>query len=381
MIDTVTIRLNEHQFNIIDYNRFSPNCHNFFYPPYARFGSRGYVDAYQNPTKKEMLEGNYKPQLTLRKKWGQHQPLIYLYVQFSAPKLLFGNNFDELADKDLDAVLEKLRKKLATMAVLVKTEDLRRALVTKIHYGKNIVLPNFVIPHMVIGEIKKIDFNLQNELAEKDYRNSGHSIRFHTNDFELIFYDKRKDLEKAHKSDKKAIERENAIQLNIFDAITPKKPFEVLRMEVRLNTTKKITSELRILRTEQNLPTLFSEAIAVRVLTKYWQETLRNYQFLNCKIDDKEKFLASFMINNPKAKLTNALSTYAFVEYAKEMGINRFRSLIDKKYTKRTWYSLKSSMGKYKLDGQMPSYFDAASEAISKYKPLRLIDYQSPPEF
>ncbi len=75
MIDTITIRLEESQFRILDHNKFSPNTYNFFYPPYSKMGGRGYIDAYQNPKKSELKEGIYKPQLTLRKRWQNTEAL------------------------------------------------------------------------------------------------------------------------------------------------------------------------------------------------------------------------------------------------------------------------------------------------------------------
>lgn len=377
MIDTITLRLNESQFKILDHDKFSPSTYNFFHPPYVRMGSRGYIDAYQNPTKSELKEGIYKPQLTLRKRWHNDEPLIVLYIQFSAPKILFGNNFDELIDSDLDKILSELSSKLMDMGVGLRIKDLNEAKVTKIHYSKNIVLPDYVIPYMVIDEVRKIDFNVHQELTERDYRNSGHSIRFHANDFELIFYDKKKDLQKSMNSDKKSIEKDNAIQLSLFDKIKRKKPFEVLRIEARLNTSNRIKNELGLSKKDHTLKSLFSSQLSTRLLRRYWKNLNNSYRLLSCDMEDKEKFLASFIINNPDAKLSNALSTYALLEFINHMGISKFRNLIDKKFSRRTWYSLKASLDKYKMDRKLPDHFDAVTNALKNYKPLLLDDYQN----
>jgi len=376
MVDTITIRLDESQFRILDHNKFSPNTYNFYHPPYARMGSRGYLDAYQNPTRKELLAGIYKPQLTLRKRWRGNAPILFLYIQFSAPKILYGNNFDELEDSDLDEILTELHSKLFDMGVGLRMNEFKYAKVTKIHYSKNIVLPEYVIPHMIIGEVRKVDVSLHHEIAEKDYRNEGRSIRFHTNDFELIIYDKQKDLQKSKKGDKKSMEEDNAIQLNLFDTLKRKKPFEVLRIEARLNTPNKITKELGISKVHHTLDTLFSSKISINLLRNYWKNILKNYQIMSYDIENKEKFLVSFMINNPKAKLTNALAIYAVIEFAKQMGIRKFRNLIEKRYSRRTWYSLKASLNKYNLDGKLPNHFDAITKTLNAYHPLHLQDYQ-----
>ncbi len=173
MIDTVTLRLMESEFEILDHKRFSPNSEGLFVPPYSRMGGRAYLDCYQNPAKSELKKGNYKPQLTLRKRWIDGMPKIFLYIQFSAPKVIYLNNFDELNDDDFSLLCSELQAKLLSMGVLTSSQKISKALVTRVHYSKNILLPPFVIPYMIMKEIRKIDFDLRYDLAEKDYLNSG----------------------------------------------------------------------------------------------------------------------------------------------------------------------------------------------------------------
>jgi len=376
MIDTITIRLSQSEFRILNHDKFSPDCYHFFYPPYSRMGAKAYLDAYQNPTRAELKEGNYKPQLTLRKRNQTPEPSIYLYIQFSAPKILYNNNFDELKNSDLDEIMNKLSASLKNMGVMLRIKDLGNAKVTKIHYSKNIILPEFIIPSMVIGEIKKVDFNLHNELTERDYRNAGHSIRFHTNNYELIIYDKKKDLQKSTHSDKRSIEKGNSIQLKLFDNIKKKKQFEVLRIESRLNNTNWIKKELGISKKDQTLYSLFKSELSCKLLSKSWKAVLDRYRLLRCEIEDKESFLATFMINNPDVRLTNVLATYGFLELAKHIGIGKFRNLVNNKYSNRTWYSLKKTMDSYNLNGKMPNHFEAISIILNDYKPLHLEDYE-----
>ncbi len=381
MIDTITIRLSQTEFKILDHNKFSPDSYNFFYPPYPNMGSRAYLDAYQNPTKSELKDGIYKPQLTLRKRKQGSDDLIYLYIQFSAPKVLYKNNFDELIDSDLDEILSKLTVSLKNMGVILRIKDLSDAKIIKIHYSKNIVLPKYIIPSMVIGEIKKVDFNLHNELTERDYRNAGHSIRFHTNNYELIIYDKKKDLQKSMHSDKRSIEKGNSIQLNLFDQIKKKKHFEVLRIESRLNNANWIKKELGIAKQNQTLKTLFSNKLSSKLLNKTWNTLLNRYSFLKGEIDNKEKFLASFMINNPDVRLTSALAAYGFLELAKDMGIGKFRNLVEHKYSNKTWYSLKKTIESYKLNENFPDHLEAISNILKEFKTISLRDYEDSIDF
>ena len=58
------------------------------------------------------------------------------------------------------------------------------------------------------------------DVNQTDYRNEGHSYKWHCNSYEVVFYDKIKDLEKAKQSEKRAIEKDNAIQLHLFPELT-----------------------------------------------------------------------------------------------------------------------------------------------------------------
>lgn len=376
MIDTITLRLDESQFRISDHNKFSPSTFNFYHPPYTKMGNRKYLNAYQNPTRKELLADTYKPQLTVIKKWQGNAPAIYLYIQFSAPKILYRNNFDEITDSDLDRITSELHLKLNEMGVILKIPNLRNAKVSKIHYSKNIVLPDFIIPYMVIGEVKKSNISLFYEITEKDYRNEGHSFRFHTNEFELILYDKKKDLQKAKNSDNKSIEQDNAIQLNLFDNFTIKKQFEVLRIELRLNTPDKIQRETGIDKKSQTLERMFDSNISINLLNNCWDNILKGYHVMSYDIENKEKFLARFLINNPEVKLTNALATYSVIEFFKDLGARKFRNLVENKFTRNTWYALIKNIKKYNIKGKFPNHFEAISKTLESYQPLQLDDYK-----
>jgi len=121
---------------------------------------------------------------------------------------------------------------------------------------------------------------------------------------------------------------------------------------------------------------LFNSDISTYILNKYWDLILENYQLINFDIDNKEKFLASFIINNPNCKITTALSTYAFLEYIKELGIRRFRGILEHKFDRRSWYSLKSKIKGYNLKKISNQQLVYVSNYLAKYEPLYLKDFE-----
>ena len=129
-------------------------------------------------------------------------------------KLLFGNNFDELEDADFPLVISKLKQRLRDMGMDVSEPVIANAPISAIHYSKNIPLVDYTTPYTYLERLSRIDLNQRLDLNQTDFRNEGHSLKFRANSFEVAFYDKMKDLRKAKISEKRAEERENAIQIS-----------------------------------------------------------------------------------------------------------------------------------------------------------------------
>src|SRR3990167_5853860 len=120
MIDTIVLVLKQNMFTIADHNKFSPSTEGLFNSAYYRLGGRSNMVCKQNPTPNELKAGIYKPRLTITKRINKLRNFeIMLKIEFSVPKLLFGNNFDELEDSDFGKVVGILQTKLKEMGVLV----------------------------------------------------------------------------------------------------------------------------------------------------------------------------------------------------------------------------------------------------------------------
>ena len=112
MIDTVVLIIPEESFSISDHNKFNPSTINLFQPSYYRLGSRSNFSCVQNPTKTELRSGNYKPRLTVTKRMKNREFQITLKIEFSIPKLLYGNNFDEIEETDFQEIIKILTEKI-----------------------------------------------------------------------------------------------------------------------------------------------------------------------------------------------------------------------------------------------------------------------------
>lgn len=379
MLDTIVLTLNNGMYFIKDPDMFEPSAR-LILGDSSSLGGRGYIPAKQNPTKNELKSGIYKPRLTLTNRYNYEKRVreATLKIELSLPKLLYGNNFDELTQNDFELVTEKLVKALKTMGVLVFTKVLENAPVSAIHYSKNIPLTDGLTPHYIIGKIKEANIKLSLDVNQTDYRNEGYSYKWHSNSYEVAFYDKIKDLETSAKSEKRALERDNAIQLNLFETFQERKHFEVLRMEVRLNKRQKIKQLFNSLGIKSDITykNIFSTAVSQKVLLNYLDEIeSKRLALFDYKPVNSKSLLAELIVQNPELKLKRIVQIYGLKQIFDTVNPRELRTMFGKK-SQRSWYRLIAEAKAIRLPPTQ-SPLKIVREHLNTFEPLKLVDFQN----
>lgn len=379
MIDTVCLIFKETDFHIADHGRFSPSTENLFRAPYIIVTGRQPFKAINNPRKKDKEKHGYCPRVTLFKALRKGGFRIFLHVEFSVPKLLYGNNFDEVCESDFGEICWKLSQALEVMGIKLigGRKTIAEAGVSVIHYAKNVVLRNYDTPYRYLQEFAKINVSMRLDVNKTDYRNEGHAMRYHGNKYEVIMYDKVKDLEQAGKSEKRAIEKDNYIQMDIFDLQPLKRPFEVLRLEVRFGNKRKLKSELKkigMVLDKLNFTSLYSKQIAQKILFSTITEIEAMYpKLLLAEEASLEEFFSDLCINNPGNSLRKNLALLGMRELLKTKGVRKFREM-SKRYSTSIWYSLNKDMGEVKL-GKKTTVFTSIKNDIKSFQQVKLENY------
>jgi len=369
MIDTIVLTLNPDMYQIIEPDRFVPSARWILYGD--KTISHG-IRSKQNPTKKELLQGIYKPRLTLSLRVSPlgHTEAM-LKIELSLPKLVFGNNFEELRYKDFEALNQKLVSTLKIMGVIVSPTILASTPVSAIHYSKNIPLIDGSIPYHYINKIKEANVQQSLDTNQTDYRNEGHSFKWHCNSYEIVFYDKIKDLEKAKVSSKRSLEKDGILQLKLIDLFKKRKRFEVLRMEVRLNKRQKLKHLFKKLNIKADLTfkKLFKPAIAKKVLLHYLDELeSKRSALLDYKATNDKALLAALIVNNPELSPRRLLTLYGL---RKALDVTTARELQVMLNNKQIPSKLLADTNTLTLPGiQRP--FKAIHQGLIKFKPLKL---------
>jgi len=374
MIDTVKLRLDYGLFRITAPNKFSPSVREL----YGYQGEK--IICIQNPTKRELQKGIYKPKLTMiRKKISIADYKMCMMVEFSIPKLLYKNNFDEVEESQFNDVLEALIEKLNIMGVEVHKNILRLAPVSVIHFSKNIPLTDYSTPLMYLSSLTKVNMAQRLDLNNTNFRNGGHSLKYHANSYEIAFYDKLKDLAQAKKSEKRAEEKDNALQFNLLNRTKFPIPFEVLRMEVRFNKPSAIRQILRKVDMEKrhlDFYLLFNETISQKILLHYLNIMEEKYpKLLLGEYKNPQEFLINLRINDPTLKFPKAVQLFGLTKLLEETGARGVKELAQSyNYNKRNLERL------YKDSNEVANaedfmVFSRLREALEKFEILRLRNY------
>jgi hypothetical protein len=382
MLDTIALTLEQHQFEILAPERFSPSAIGVLRPPYYPLGARAYFSCVLNPSKSDLAGGRYAPRLTLGRRKNHGGFVTTLRIEFSAPKLLFGNNFDELCSRDFEDVLATLHGHLTECGVRVTGPILRAAHASAVHYGKNIAFTDFTSCSMVMHELDLIDLSGRFDLSQTDYRNEGHAIRYHTNDFELTFYDKLKDLQRATISDKRSVERDTVVQRDLFrDRGAYLKELEVLRMEVRLGSRRRITSLLKKLEIEiePTFAALFDQSVAKEILLHFWNSVRRQIAVAPSPSEPSPEalFARLAMAGAGKTRPGKLLQMLGGVVLVRSVGYRGAAALLQRHCSARSWQRYKRELKQ--LPAQAEPSFTAlrrVDESLAVFETLRLDNYR-----
>lgn len=337
MIDTIKLCLKESEFEIYDHDQFTPCSRGLFEPPYLELGGRKYLNCVRNPTEREQKQRGYMPRLSVCKSIRKGGFEIILNIEFSVPKLVFGNNLGEVDDSDFELVLDTLVEKLNFMGVFVDKEALRKSRVNILHYGKNMILPKGISSNIILCNLSKINPPASYNRKIVDYWNGGKVVSFGCKQSEITFYDKIKEVDPEI--------------AKVFGNI------EVFRMEVRMVKTRLISRNLNIDVEDCTFEKVFNSSLAqVRL-----QDSVSDLK--------KKLYLASFDSDNFEFNVRNFLVSNKKMKYKKKLEMIGLRSLLDlmsenevrdnlglRGSNSRKWYALKKQLKRFPT-GDIDEYF------------------------
>lgn len=334
--------------------------------------SISYFKAVCNPTSNAKKLGIYQPRITYTQRHvGGHRMKYELAIELSLPKLLYDNNFDELADNDFPTVVSKLIETLRGMNIWLFTKQIEEAEVRAIHYSKNIVFTDYTSCSSILAYLSQADVSKTYDVQKTDFRNGGHIFHIHTNSIDIALYDKVADLKQSKVSEKRSTERDNYIQMNLLDMLEETKPLSVLRFEIRLGKKRLIKNRLEDIgvTNELTFSRLFSQEIAQKVLQQHWKHFFGQISLVSLDADSPDKLLAN-ILKSDNLRPRQALAQLGYTILRDTTDARYVRTLLEDRFGKHVWPQVK----KLAVDIPKTQYkaLLAIDDALAKFEPTKL---------
>ncbi len=380
MIDTVVLNLEwRKDFKIMEgcYKLFSPDVTNFFKPPYVQFGMRKSVKADRNPTAKDKRDGNYMPRLTLFKAVRRGSIPIILNVEFSAPKIIFNDNFNEITESDFEYLCVQLQRKLYNMGIVLKDRDtLKNALVSTVHYSKNITLTDYSTAYEVLSDIEKCNFTARKQSDRQKYRGGGEAVHFYSRKWGLCIYDKLNEHQRSKLSESGLLEKDNYCQLSLFDEKPLVNPFQMIRYEIRYIGRPQIGKSLKdtgITPSSLTFYNLFCENIAKTMLRHELAKLRDSYPTINLSEKTSSQLMMELSVQNPKVQIGTILQALAYKTLIDDTGSRDIRKMGN--FSSQQWYNLNKKINGLNFARRKLKSFDVIEDQIEKFIPVKIQSY------
>ena len=339
---------------------------------------KGVIQGIYNPTAAMRKTGKYYPRLTYTERPVRGGKTYQLAIEFSVPKLIYNNNFDEVTDSDLQIVLKTLSEVLREMKSLwVFKCQLGQLEVSKIDYSKNIILDDGMPVSYITNAVRRADISKVFDVEKDSFRNGGHIFHVHTNALDFALYDKVEDLRQSVKSPKRAYEKDNEIQQSLIDAFNENRSLSVLRLEVRLNGKKQIRSMLEkvgLPADDLTFARLFSSEISSKIIDYHWQKLLVKVPKAQLDVDKPDNILVKLLANE-NIKPMNLMASVGYYTLMSAADDGRsVRNLIEKRLGNKAWYRIPKSVLPLPDKSNLKALIDI-SEKVKGKEPTKMKDY------
>lgn len=363
MLDTIILLLPELKFRITNPTMFSMH-------PDILGKIIGYTKSQNNPTALDRKLDIYKPRLTLFKRGRE----LFLKIEFSAPKILWRNNVDELCEEDFDTVVGQLRLKIAEMGVQIWTHDLKKAEVLAFHPSKNIIITNNYSASLAVRELKKTEVSWLFDVDYKEFKNAGEIVQFYTKSNAFVLYDKVRDLPKP---EARAIDKDQTLyQASLFDSLHRK--IQILRIEVRLCEKRKINEILGKLGFNKN-PTfedIFKQKLCKGILKLYWEQFFSDYKFIFNVSSNPQRLLEILLAKSNRITLKQAINWIGLMALIRDdEGFRGLRTIIRKYRPRTSWAHFRSKIERFRGDIHKQNLFTFINDVeiqLDKFESIKL---------
>jgi hypothetical protein len=380
-IDTIVLTLPAAEFAILEPSRFTPNATKVLGATAYDMGRNKYFNAKCNPSKADTEKMGYLPYLTLYRALRAGGLTTGLRIQLSIPKLLNGNNFDEIEESDFGEICHRIHTGLEHYKIKVRGggRTIANAQVVTVHYSKNFVLTNYLSARAAIKDVSRVDVNGWRDASKTDYINNGYGFKTHSKNFELAFYDKMAEHTKAKRGQPTFDTDIGQIQLNLFNEKSVVKPFEVLRMEVRFGNVRAIKQALKNARLptdDTSFCTLYSKDYSQMVLEWQLKDVYEHYpKITEASTDDPLELFGDLYFQNPNRSISTIINAVGLHALSQHSGIRAIKDVAGSKGSQALLRLAKRANSELKYKSEKSEVFELLREQLDRFEPVYIDNF------
>jgi hypothetical protein len=293
--------------------------------------------------KKQKVKGLYTPKFWIEKDF-RYSSTNYFVLEFSAPKLLFGENVTALKESDLMPLVKKISEFCQKLGVSISKDQILQSKPTLLAMARNVNLVDKISCESVIESLLKFDYkqySKQRVVSFLDLENAGMEIIFSTSDTETFkIYSKNREIMNTGETVKEK-KMANEIRANKYSK-TGFYVNEILRAELTLKDSRKIRERLWpfLGKNEPTLENLFKpkiwEALIKEEINKIYNHPLKNFVFLSL---EQEPFIETFLDQN-YSHIKTKDTILGIISSLQKKGIAQTRKdYLEKHASRQTWYN------------------------------------------
>lgn len=383
MIDTITIEI-----------ECSPNLTEQNFPLKSEWDKKYQRDKYGRVAlhhnvvldwpKKAMEKWSYLPKVKYMNypdrsvKTGNHRRSGY-WVTFSAPKLLYGNNIEEVIEEQFDEVVDLLYEQLRALNLPIEITKtaIERARVRRIDYGKNTMIAELVPMGQFCDMLMHSEHVHRSKYTQIQYWH-GYGYKENIKHRSIIIYDKLAEFSSNTKNPANVREQ-------FFLSAEKAHLFQIFRLEVQIQNSTQIALELKqfgLSGDNLSFGNIFSEEIAHTLLMKYWKNIIKR---ISPEKDpfSKDQLLTTFnnMVIKGSKTPQGLFAAFGLSYLAAQCGLENVKDIFYKAYDSQAWSRIRKLYEEPKLDKGLYSFISSMEKIIDTMEPLQFGKEEDAPNF
>lgn len=304
--------------------------------------------------------GTYFPSITFR-------PQNQLYIEFSAPKILFDNNVDELSNEDKNEFITQLGIKLFDLGISISKEDLWDCNVSFCTVSKNIKIEDIGATEF-IEFTRRLWWKWRHSTKVESYEKNGIAIRKYTESTGIGIYAKVPSLE--------SIITKTARELELSQRLIEN---NILRFEYRMQNYQRTLAKYSWAKGYKldniKLKDIFDNELSKKILLYDLNKSLFGDEFklISMQLPTIKKMYEYLM--GKGLKPSEEMAVIAAFRLCSDLGINQAKEIFESRYsestTKRVWELCKQVFSEFE-DYDYSKIREQVKNSFDKFESLKI---------